>query len=137
MKKIYDKCIKNNKLKKFSDAVKLVKKELDSAQRDLEFAKESFQKENYKWATIQGYYSMFHTGRALLYFKGYREKSHICLISALDVLYDNIIPKNLIKDFLTAKELREDADYENEFSKEGSESIINSAKELIIIAKNI
>ena len=131
------KLLEDRKLTRIRKDPKLVLKEIAAARSDLKDAKESLEVNKFKWATIQGCYSMFHTGRALLYSKGYREKSHLCLISALDVLYDKIIPKNLIKDFLTAKGLREDADYEDEFSREGSESIIVSAEELLSIARKI
>ena len=38
---------------------------------------------------MQSYYSMFHAAKALVLKKGYREKSHFCLIIALRELYVN------------------------------------------------
>lgn len=62
---------------------KLILKEIDGAIADLQEAKESLSRKKFKWATIQGYYSMFHAARALLYSKGFREKSHYALISSV------------------------------------------------------
>ncbi|HEY4822712.1 MAG TPA: HEPN domain-containing protein, partial [Candidatus Bathyarchaeia archaeon] len=53
-----------------------VLKELRGAEADLHEARESVEAGKFKWATVQGYYSAFHSARALLYNKGFREKSH-------------------------------------------------------------
>jgi len=60
----------------FKAAPGLVPKELGQADHDLQAAKRSCGVGEHKWATIQAYYAMFHAARALLYAKGYREKSH-------------------------------------------------------------
>jgi uncharacterized protein (UPF0332 family) len=57
----------------------MVHKEIEAAQTDLQDAQDSLQQNKFKWATIQSYYSMFHSTRALLFEKGYREKSHFAL----------------------------------------------------------
>ena len=44
---------------------KLVLKEIEGAKSDLETARKSLQDGNFKWAIIQGYYSIFHAARAL------------------------------------------------------------------------
>lgn len=67
-------CLKKNKIRKFSQGKALFKKELSTAKKDLCEAKGSLKREEYKWATIQAYYSMFHSARALLYSRNYREK---------------------------------------------------------------
>lgn len=36
---------------------------------------------------MQCYYSVFHSARALLYVRNYRERSHHCLIVAIRALY--------------------------------------------------
>lgn len=72
MSKEFDDCLKKRKITEFERAKGLVEKELNQSKDDLESAKESFGRSGYKWATIQAYYSMFHSARALLYSKGYR-----------------------------------------------------------------
>jgi len=76
----------------------------------------SLENEDHKWATIQSYYSLFHSARALLYAQNYREKSHYCLIVAIKALYveEKILPPHLVEGFMKAKTLRENADYYDE-----------------------
>jgi uncharacterized protein (UPF0332 family) len=87
--KEFEECIEKGKLRKFPAGDRLFAKELKSAEEDLVEAKGSYQNKKFKWATIQGYYSMFHTARALVYSQGFREKSHYCLIMALKELFVN------------------------------------------------
>ena len=56
-----------------------IKNELKLSEDDLCEAHDRFESQRYKYATITGYYSMFHSARALLYSKAYREKSHYYL----------------------------------------------------------
>lgn len=72
----FEDCLKKGKIREFSRGKVLVKKELEGAMFDLQAAEDSLRGKNYKWATIQTYYSMFHSARALLYIKNYRERSH-------------------------------------------------------------
>ena len=65
----YDECIKKCKIKPFSRGATLAPKELETAKADLETARKTYKEGDYKWATIQIYYSMFHSARALLYAK--------------------------------------------------------------------
>jgi uncharacterized protein (UPF0332 family) len=58
----------------------MVLKEIEAAQTDLQDAQGSLQTRKFKWATIQSYYSMFHSVRALLFNKGYREKKSLRFI---------------------------------------------------------
>jgi len=129
-------CLRKQKLKKFSRGKALVNKELKSSAEDLKTAKESFNNENYKWATIQCYYSMFHSARALLYSKNYRERSHYCLIVALRIFYGEkgLLSGNLIEGFQKAKALRENADYYDQWSKAGAEALFDLADKFLNIS---
>lgn len=135
----FKECVSKGKIKKFGAAVKLVAKELDSAEDDLAVAQESFQKEHFKWATIQGYYAMFHAARALIYSKGYRERSHYCLIVALRTFFvaEGLLDVRFIEALQMAKTLRENADYEDEFSKEGAGDLLDKAEEFLKQTKEI
>ena len=83
-------------------------KELETSAFDLERAKKTYDDQDYKWATVQIYYSMFHTARALLYAKNMREHSHFCLIAAIRALYveTNAIPVYFLEGLKEAKNLR-------------------------------
>jgi len=96
-------CFRKNKIRKFSQGKTLVMKELNIAKQDLLAAKESFNRNSFKWATIQAYYSMFHSARALLYSKNYREKSHYCLIVAFFMWRRGNYPLILLKHYKKGK----------------------------------
>jgi len=86
-----------------------VEKELKGAEYDLEKAKASLNEEDFKWATVKAYYSMFHAARALLYDAGYRERSHTALVTALRELYvkPSRLAEEALSDFENAMDLRE------------------------------
>lgn len=133
----YQKCLKQKKIRPFSRGKSLSKKELASAQGDLKVARLSFKNKNFKWATVQCYYSMFHSARALLYNKNLSEKSHYCLILALKVLYGNEIGLELIESFSRAKNLREDADYYDRWSPGATRVVLKDAGKFLSKAKKI
>lgn len=58
-------CLKRKKIREFSRGNALVDKELKTARQDLNSAKASCEAKNYKWATIQSYYAMFHCSKRL------------------------------------------------------------------------
>lgn len=135
--KDFNECLSKGRIKKFNPGVKLVSKELKSSKDDLTAGEASFADGNFKWATIQAYYSMFHAARALVYSKGYRERSHYCLIVALKVFFaaEGLLDIRLIEAIQIAKTLRENADYDNEFTKEGAQDLLEKAGELLERAK--
>ena len=124
------KLLADRKLMKMRTDRKLVLKEMAAARADLKDAKESLIMGKSKWATIQGYYSMFHSARALLYDKGFREKSHYALLAAITELYADDIERSLIQDFEHGMYLRQEADYGLKFSMSGAQGVIESAEKL-------
>lgn len=135
----FQECLAKGKIKVFADASKSVSKQLGIAASDLNEAREGLLKERWKWSTIQAYYSMFHTARALLFAKGFREKSHRCLRIAVAHLYahEGDVFQRMIENFELAKQLREHADYADDFSENGARKLIVSAEKWLEIAKSI
>lgn len=78
---------------------KMISKEVSSAEDDLRDAQDSLKQKKFKWATIQGYYSTFHSARALLYSSGFRERSHYAVLVAMRELFSNKLGKDLIRRF--------------------------------------
>ena len=135
----YEECLKKGKIREFSRGKALVSKELSLALSDYNSAEESLERENYKWCTIQTYYSMFHSARALLYSNNLREKSHFCLIEAIRAMYvdKGLLGYELIEAFQKAKRLREEADYYGEFSQENAQDLLYKAKEFLDKTRDI
>jgi uncharacterized protein (UPF0332 family) len=115
----------------------MILKEIEAAQTDLRDAQDSFGQRKFKWATIQGYYSMFHSARALLYNHGFREKSHYALLVAIRELYSNELERSLIDRFEEAMNLRQEADYGLRFSETGAIETIKGAEELLKRSKEL
>jgi len=125
-----DDLIIKGKLKKTTFSDDMVKKEFELCKCDLEDARISFMEQRYKWSTIQGYYSIFHAIRALIFRAGYREESHTALKIAFDELYikskklDKIIYETLERGMM----LRENADYKGSFSEQGANFLIKNVE---------
>jgi uncharacterized protein (UPF0332 family) len=129
----FKQCLESGKIVPFARGKNLVKKELSVAKNDLSDAKAGYKDQRYKWSTIQAYYAMFHAARALIYYRGYREKGHYCLAVALRALFveEGQVESQFVRDFLNAMSLREAADYETKFSMEGAKAVIASAERFI------
>lgn len=133
----FEECLRKRKIVLFPRAKKLVGKELLAALEDLEEARDRLAHGKCKYATINAYYAIFHAGRALLYSRGYRERSHNCLAIALEALFaeKGLLDKRFVRIFRGSMALREDADYSGFFSREGATMGISNAEEFIAAAK--
>jgi len=139
MNKDFEKCLKNKRIVEQDYAIHFVNGDLEASDNDLTRSVKTFDDGDYKWSTIQAYYAIFHASRALLFLKGYREKSHFCLKASIQALFvdKGILDQKYVDDFDTTMLLRETADYKNDFSKEGAETAIENAKEFLAKAKEI
>ena len=139
MSHAFDECLQRGKITKFSPGPRLAAKELRAAKMDLETALKSVSERNYKWGIIQSYYSMFHSARALIYSRGYREKSHFCLIEAVRTLFVETKEVNvtLVEALLEAKQLRESADYYGDFSDTNCTKLTGKATNFLTTTEKI
>jgi uncharacterized protein (UPF0332 family) len=135
----FDKCIKDGKLTRVNADIDLMFKEMEAAESDLETAERSLSDGNPKWAIIQCYYSMFHTSKALVLSKGYREKSHACLSIALKALFIDagMLEKKHFDRFRDCMAMREDADYGLVYSEASAKFALEWAKEFLAAADSI
>jgi len=115
----------------------MVVKEIRATEADLKDACDSLRRSKFKWATIQAYYSMFHSARSLLYHRGYREKSHYALLVAVRELFPRELGTGLITRFEDGMDLRQEADYGLKFSEEGALETVEGAEEFLEKAKEI
>jgi uncharacterized protein (UPF0332 family) len=131
--------LEERKLLRIKPDRKLVTKEIKGAEYDLGRARESLEKKDFKWATIQAYFSMFHSARSLLYNEGYREKSHTALRIALKELFEasGKLSREALRNFEDAMDLREEADYRLEFSESNSVELVDDALEFLDAAKQV
>lgn len=118
---------------------KILLKEIEGAEHDISRAKITYSEEDYKWATVQAYYCMFHSARALLYSKGFREKSHRALLLAIRELFGTtgLMQNSLIQGFEEAMGLREQADYGLTFGEHSAATIIHDAEKFLEEVKQV
>ncbi len=83
----FQKCLEKRFFRRTPVDKERATRELLEANKDLESAKMSLQGSDDKWAIIKAYFSMFHAFKSLLYQKGYDEKSHECVIIAVEELF--------------------------------------------------
>jgi uncharacterized protein (UPF0332 family) len=123
-------CIDKKKLCRSEAAKALAAKELKTAGDDLAEAEWSLSQKRHKWATIQAYYAMFHAARALLYSRGYRERSHGCVVAGIEHLFGstNLLDMKWVRALTNVMSLREDADDSDSYSREGAEVSVSNAK---------
>lgn len=139
MKITFEDCLKSKRIFLFHPAKHLVGPELEEAENDLCSAKEELSKKGIKWATIKSYYAMYHSARALLYSRGYREKGHYCLYLAIKEFFvkEGKMMPQVAEDLNNCMILREDADYRRKFSEKGASAAIEAAERFFNIAKEI
>ncbi|MBI2079836.1 HEPN domain-containing protein [Candidatus Micrarchaeota archaeon] len=135
----FEKCIKEGKLVKEKVDPDLIKKEINGAESDIRSATNSFSERDFKWTTIQSYYSMFHTAKALVLSKGYREKSHKCLSIAIKALFIDALTLETkhYDHFRDCMNLREDADYGLVYSENSARTALDWAKDFLNSTKII
>ncbi len=126
----FERCIKERRLVKIKPSKEMIQKELESAEYDLERARNSLDQEDFKWTAIQSYYSMFHATKALVLKKGYREKSHFCLIIALKELYikENKLNSEMVENLELCMNLRHEADYGLTYHQESAGTALKYAE---------
>ena len=139
MNRAFKECLDRKRLIPFPRAKKLSPKEMRAAQEDLAEATDRLSHCRYKYATINAYYAIFHAARALLYSRGFRERSHYCLGIALEALFvePGYLAGRYIRTFQGVMALREDADYSGSYSKDGASVSIANAREFIMAAKKL
>lgn len=133
----FKRLLDERKLARIKSDKALILKELEGAESDLETARKSLKDCNFKWATIQGYYSIFHAARALLFSKGFREKSHYALLIAIQELFSNELEPSFIQGFRDAMNLRQTADYGLAFSEDASLDVVATAERFLLRTKAI
>ncbi len=83
----FNDCLEKQLIKQKGNSKYWVAKEIANAEKFLEQAKIIHNANTLETCEIAAYNSIFHSTRALLYFKGYKERSHYCLFIAVYSLY--------------------------------------------------
>jgi uncharacterized protein (UPF0332 family) len=135
----FERCVKERHLIKMKASNEMIQKEIASSEYDLERSKESIKDEDYKWASVQAYYSMFHAAKALVLKKGYREKSHYCLMVAIRELFvkDGTMKEEDADTLELCMHLRHEADYGLIYDQDSAEAAFRYAQQFLSKTKKI
>ena len=121
-------CLRTGSIRSYSASKEEIIKEFSQADNDILRAKATLDVGDYKWSTIQAYYSMFHAARAILLVNGYREKSHKCVLYFLEHLVDEgRLETHFAREFMAAMFSREEADYEAVYAENSARNIVENA----------
>ena len=108
---------------------------LEQAKEDLKASKVLYDEELYKSANNRAYYAIFHSMKAVLALEPIDFKRHKDVQAYFNKNYVNteIFPKKLGHKIAEASKIREDSDYDDEFTVKSEETKeqIETAKELI------
>lgn len=80
-------CLSKGYLKPDPQAAERIPGSLEVAARFLISARKNLNINEYEMSELASYNTIFHAARALLFNKGYIERSHVCVIVALKELY--------------------------------------------------
>jgi len=98
-------------------------------------AENNLKNKSFKSCVLTSYLGMFHAGRAILFFDGFREKSHFAIARYLEEMYGrkNKLEKKWIELLDYYRDLRNQDQYRTSFvvEKEEAKRSLESAKKFI------
>jgi uncharacterized protein (UPF0332 family) len=133
-----DECVSKGYLQRIGKDSGLIKKEFDESEYDLKRAKKALDDNDFKWAIVKSYYSMFHSARAVLFSMGLRERRHFAVEVVLESLSKEGKLEGIYLDYFAASmEARENADYRYKYRKETAEEMIEYAEKFLETMKKL
>lgn len=117
----------------------LVFHRLEQSKEDLRTSKLLHKEQIYKAANNRAYYSIFHAIRSILALEPIDFKRHKDVIAYFNKNYVNteIFPKSMGRRIARANQVREDSDYDDEFTVNPDNTLvqIQTAEDLIILVE--
>lgn len=132
-------CLKEGLIKKDEKAKERIEESIKIAERFYNSAINNFKIQEYEIVEIAAYNSLFHCCRALLFSKGYKERSHYCLIIALKELFrENKKIYEILNSIDKVRLSRHNVQYGGALvDEEEAKFIISLAEEFISVVKEI
>ena len=131
----FEECLDKGLIKEDPLAGERVESSLMIAERFLRSSSRNLEIDEYEMAEMAAYNSAFHAARALLFAKGYTERSHFCLGVALRGLYRGKII-DLLKTFDKIRLSRHNIQYGGALvTEDEAEFVIDFAQDFLVAAK--
>lgn len=128
----YDNCVKQGLLRKIPPSKDKAFRSLEKSEKWLKEAEKTLKSEAFNSSVLASYMVMFHSARAILFFDGFREKSHFCVARYLEEKYVKTgkLEKKWVELFDHHREIRHNDQYDLSFfsTKEEAEKALKSAK---------
>ena len=131
----YRNCIEKGLLRKIPPSPQKADMSLAKAKKWSKEAEKSLNGKAFDASTMASYLVMFHSARAILYFDGYREKSHACVARYLEEKY--MKPGRLDKKWIELldhkREMRHSNQYDLSFcsTEEEAEKALKTANKFL------
>ena len=137
VRSIFNICVKKEQILKVPKDKVVIKKEMEEAERDLEYAKRAFNEEDDKRAIREGYYAIMHALRAALMKQGYRAKDTKCQKQAIDTLFvkKGKLDPSILIDFEFAVEIHDGVEIGYLYNREDSRELITITERILDAAK--
>lgn len=131
----YNDCINKGLLRKIPPSREKAFRSIERSKRWLKEAEKTLKGEAFDSSVLASYMVMFHSARAILFFDGFREKSHVCVARYLEEKY--VKTKKLKKKWVDLldhhREIRHNDQYDLSFfsTDEEAEQAVKSASEFL------
>ncbi|MBI5047139.1 HEPN domain-containing protein [Candidatus Micrarchaeota archaeon] len=135
----YQECFERGLLRKSTIERQEIENQIKIAENYIKKAEKIFDKELFDICFLTVYISIFHSARALLYIKGYKERSHYCLFEFVCVEFkdDKEIVRlaEMAQNYRTTRHL---VQYDGELCSENTtKEALKDAKDFLMIAKKL
>lgn len=131
----YDYCVREKLLRKIPPSKEKAEGSIKTAYKWVEEAEKNLKIKAFNSSVISSYLAMFHSARSILFFDGFREKSHYCIARYLEEKYvgKRLLEKKWVELLDHYRELRHDDQYSISFfaTKDEAENMLKTAKEFV------
>jgi uncharacterized protein (UPF0332 family) len=131
----YNDCIKESLLKRIPPSKDKAVQSFKKSHEWLREAENSLKGEAFGSAILASYTAMFHAVRAILFFDGFREKSHACVARYLEEKYAKTgkLDKKWVELLDHSREIRHNDQYDLSFfsTKEEAGKALESARDFV------
>lgn len=137
----FKECLKKGLIRKTVPSRGKARKSLEASLKWLEEAEKNFEGDALRSSLLSAYLAVFHAARSILFFDGYREKSHACIARYLEEKYvrQGLLETKWVEMLDHFREIRHTDQYSFNFFTSGdeSENTINKSKEFVSRMKKL
>jgi uncharacterized protein (UPF0332 family) len=131
----FDDCMREKLLRKIVPSKEKANGSIETARKWLEEAKKNVDGEAFNSSVMSSYLAMFHSARAILFFDGFREKSHYCVARYLEERYvkEKLLENKWVELFDHYREVRHTDQYSVSFfaTREEAKNAFRTAKKFV------